>query len=991
MSVPLRLPSKAVARTVRGIALGTGLGTTCAIGVIIEERRRRISTLQTIVANKQKLKSSRQYNQSSIEQIGWQPGDDAILGCLLPWYEKESQERGEFAGVGIATVYTASGTAASGRISRTQDLSWEATHPKSDEIPIRSISQPSPSESILSRGGGPIAIDRRIPLIPPISPIQLNHSRPMIRDVGTGQTRPDAATQPSHNDPVLSITNLLANIDREKLDLAVSIFLTNSSAIHSGPQIDEWLQISARMISECRARDRWEDAGRILDAVLKSGPLREAHYFVLDPVPIIEYYLRQSDDAPSPMKSINAAARIFLAQLTNREHGAGSHMVRLGKILMSKLLSSHRSNATRSIYWRIMGWAENPVETVTWAIDTYFQHKDYKNLVRVFLVHHSYLASSEHFMQAMDYVSEAVEATKASHASSILETFARMECPENTKLRARWVMLVLRVYWNSHKDLSKTIEMFDSAVSLGLLEKVNRPEAVYRAMVEIVVKADDAKLASTYAERVMRDYPGTKYDISLKLVPLKAQAGEWDDVFRTFKQAHPSKLAKPASYNDAFIPALMVFAESHSASETREFAMRFIRETELEFHPHLVTIVAKKYGEARDMEGFVEWLQLCSEHGFALDTGFSNSVLHNCSAAWKDSFIESKMLYTKLQALNPKGSDNVTQRILSQAAHRECKAFNRFRPKGITVSKLAYSGRSREARDIYEAMNQELMSGRPKSAVIIYKKALNYGMPFNTHCLRLAVLASLRGDGGSSSALAMIQSAHARGHEVGHAISIFIRHHMETFFGSPEDLMIRMQNMINRFESLGMPIHPDVLIHMGTVCTKIGQHQKAIVLCSLARDKNGALDPYFSRDSLKTLTTAYSQLLDTESLGSLLRSMHASEFSADKAVLLHLKSLRRRVRKMDTGGATAAWQAMLATLDGGIHSMTQARAEARQQSNVISEEALRLVGDAAAEQQHKDGQMQSRNTAQDEIIATTTISTEGPHERRERDPIAAAM
>src|SRR5262245_43240543 len=74
MSPPLPVPSKAAIRALRGLALGT----SCAIGVIVEDRSRRITTLRTAINNKEKIKAARQYH-GALEHVPLQL-EEAVLG-----------------------------------------------------------------------------------------------------------------------------------------------------------------------------------------------------------------------------------------------------------------------------------------------------------------------------------------------------------------------------------------------------------------------------------------------------------------------------------------------------------------------------------------------------------------------------------------------------------------------------------------------------------------------------------------------------------------------------------------------------------------------------------------------------------------------------------------------------------------------------------------------------------------------------------------------
>ncbi|KAI1436708.1 hypothetical protein GGR50DRAFT_649174 [Xylaria sp. CBS 124048] len=722
--------------------------------------------------------------------------------------------------------------------------------------------------------------------------------------------------------------------------------MSNIPSIPSSPLLNTWLRLSARLLKECQASDRWEDASQILTAIIGLGPLDETVYFTHEPSSIVEFHLRRpAPETPCSKESLFSAARIFLAKFKKNPHARGTDMERVGKALMLEALSSQHFNLAHRVYWRILGWAEDAEAFTRWAMETYFERKDYKNVLKVFSIHYSRMKiTAEHFDGALDCVAASVEALNGLRAEAVLDSFLELECPADTKLRVRWLTTLLRSHWARYQDPYQTAELFRKVGSLMLLNKIDQPQIIYVALVEILVNAGNEELAQSHANRAIREYPDVASTLALKLVLFKAKAGDWDGVIETLHRVQRSQLANPASYDASFIPILKIWAESHSAAETRDFVLLSMRDLGLKFHRFMVTLVANKYGEARDMEGFTAWLQLVSQEGFALDPGFCNSILYNCWATWKFSYPELRMIQKQFEAIIPDFADEVTPRIMSQAVHRERKRSNRTRPKAITVNKMAYSGRSVNKRDIYEAMTQELMNNKPAAAGMIYRRALKYGMPFCGHCLRLAVLAAFRRrPSDSGSALSMIREAHSRGHEISPALSTFIKCEVDAFSGGSAEMIIHMRDIINRLESSRIAVRAEVLTHMAAVCSRIGHHERAIVLCNLARDRLGSSQLCYSRQSFKALATAYTQLMDVSGLEALIDSLVESKFSADKASLLHLKSIGRLVRKAKSSRITTA---LLEVIENGIYRLTEARFEARTQGKQISQEALRIVGDA---------------------------------------------
>ena len=967
MSPPLPLPSKAAVRALRSIALGT----SCAIGAIVEDRRRRISTLQTALANKEKLKSSRHYHQHSLEQLEpslWSLDDAALVGPNVQWHEAEDRRLGRHHNVEITNSGNAVPGNAESQVSKQDDNDNRSLmHSPQPSPSPPSPPQPSSQQLCLPQGR------------PQHSAIHKSTSDTLVGSmVKSPQSNPVLLTQKCQKGPLLSIKKLLVRRGSDRLDRAVALFLSSYPTFASGPQRDKWLALSLRLSRECESRDRLSNVSQLLALVVRFGSLTEAQYFTYNPESIIEFLLRRSDpDIPCSEKSVDAAARIFLAKLEDKHEKRGLHMERVGWLLLNELLALRHFALALRVYWRILGWSQSPGECASLAIRTFHQHSDHKAVLKIFLLHYSRLTpTTESFSRTMDCVVGSVEAMAGLNADSIMQAVAEMECPGSEKIQTRWVMQLLRACWARSKNLSSTQELFENAVYLGVLGRVDAPEAIYRAMVEIAVKAGDAEMAHWYADKVIRDYPSMKDEVTLKLVELKATAGDWEGVLTTFREVQTSALTKATAYDMAFTIVLKVFAESHSAHDTRDFVMLF-QEMGVRFHSHTVTLVAKKYGQARDMDGLVAWLEFCSHQGFALGPGFCNSVLHSCRAEWEMTFPELRMVYAKFQTLNPHCSDEVTRRIMSQAAHRTGNGLANVRPgKLITVNRLAYLGRWTKQRDILEVMNQELMNGKPAIAVNVYKRATRSGMPFSSHCLRLAVMAALQAKKfGNGAAFSMIQDAKALGHEVEPAVAIFLKHQIDAFVGSTEDVMIHMRNLISRFESSQMAIAPAVLTHMATTCVKIGDYEKAIALCHLARDRSGSSHMCFSRQSFKALASAYFRLLDIDGMSSLINSMRKSEFAADKAVLLHLKSIHRLAKKLDESHAKTA---LLKVIQCGVQQFTRTRGDVRAQGKLISHRALEIIGDAVKAMEANQVKQADKNLTQTCPVAYKTEHSNSP-------------
>ncbi|KAI2617530.1 hypothetical protein GGS26DRAFT_576463 [Hypomontagnella submonticulosa] len=940
MPPPLPVPSKAAIHALRGIALGT----SCAIGVILEDRRRRISTLRAAVSNKEKLRSSKQYHGMA-ESLTLQL-DDAVFveADDIHWDQLDNRARAldDFPVTKLP------------RRRKSADDSSTSTEPTTSShatiVPESSSSPPPPQRSV-----SPLNI---IPM-----PSTLPQTRVDMSDIRSFKPRNATNSiahrpRPENRDGLVNaITSVLASKDKQRLDRALEMFFEGSRSLFSSKSFDdEWIAVSAQISETCERNHRYEDAARVLSSTLDAGPLSESQYYAHRPMPIIDWHLSQKDENGRCSREVVAlATRLYLPKLTHKPRKSPGKlpMYFTGQELFTQNLMLNNISKVHDIYWRTIPLLEDPVVFGGWAIRELYEYSDYKNVVKYFLLNYSKMVpKNTNYEKTIDCVVYAVERLKGLKADQILRALAKMNRPENGLLPSRWIMRLLQATWCREHSFPLVKELFEETLSLGLLDLVGYFQGPYVTMIEISIKAGEDDMARSYYEALIHKDPEMVSSVRLRgFVALRlAKAGDWDGVYDAFTDMQVLRDGYEDDYDDAFITILKVFADTHPAAEVRDFVSKYTSTLGVRMHPYIVTAVANKYGDCRDMSGFISWLTYCSKAGFALDSSFCNSVLHNCRTRWKLPYFELRAIHSKMQQLGADLSDDATRRMMSQAAlgaknpAKELAPNRRVNSRIIAVNKLAYAGRSTNKRDIYEAMNQEIHKGKMISAISIYKRALEYGMPSCPHCLRLAVLAALRNSrNGHATALTLLHTAHQKGEDISPALSAFMRFQLDNIQGNAEEVLLHMRNLITRFEALHVIIDPAVLTHMALIFMEIGQFERVIALCTLAMDKGGYKNLCFSRRSARALLMAYARTLDLDGMRKLLDDLPTSDLSADKSVLSYLKSTRRTVEKMQKSTRATAILDMLKDATKGV---LQRRAVSRTEGEKIVDETLRIMQDA---------------------------------------------
>ncbi|KAI8965782.1 hypothetical protein F5Y11DRAFT_311411 [Daldinia sp. FL1419] len=950
MPPPLPIPSKAAIHALRGIALGA----SCAIGVIVEDRRRRISTLQAAVSNKEKLKSVKRYHGMAVPAP--LQFDEATFtdGDQFQWHPVDNDMPKTHDGSHLPKPYP--------RRHLTEDDSPDTETQKS----LKSSDASDSSSSTTTQAEALSA--------------QLSHNQPHIlngtqwsarcAENGFDAYKTWGAYQTTIPTPMLKsrinkrakavtdVTMILASKDEERLNRALKKFLDASISCYSQQLDEDWIKVSIELSKQCHAKGRLEDAAKVLLSLVSVGPIEESQFYAHQPRPLISHYLRQVDENGRISKeALSTATRIFLATFKERPKIHSEELENFGKELITQNLMLDDFCVVHKIYWRVISIIQNPAEFIGWTIERLHEYRDHKSVLKYFLLNYSKTSPSDKSYNAtVDCVISSVEALEGLKAEYVLDALYRMNRPGNGDLRTRWITKLLHAHWNRNHDFPTLKALFEAISSLELLSKVVHPQRVYRTMIELSVKAEEYDLARSYYKELLAKHPEMASDVASRghITLSMAKAGDWDGVFDAFIEMQALRDGQEDEYDNAFILISKVFAETHPASEVRDFVSKYTSVLGVRMHRYLVTMVANKYGQCHDMPGFISWLQYCSEAGFAMDSSFCNSLLHNCRTKWAMPYNELRALYSTFKKFGVP-VDDTTRRILSQAALRVGKTnrdggVNRALSQNhITVDKLAYTGRTTNRRDIYEAMNQEMSNKKFSAAVSIYQRAIQFGMPSCPHCLRLAVLATLRNGSngnGSTPALKLIEEAYKRAEDVSSAVSVFIKFQLDHFQAGTGEVLLRMRNLIAQFETMHIVVRPDVLTHMAMFCVRLGRYEKAVSLCNLAADKSGTDNLCFSRQCFRALLMSYPQLEDLEGMKKLIEDLFKSDFAADRSIYLYLKATTRLVKKMERNHII---DAIVDTLEYAKEEVARRREDTRAESQNIARETLRIMNEALAD------------------------------------------
>lgn len=964
MSPPLPVPSKAAIHALRGLALGT----SCVIGLIVEDRRRRISTLRTAINNKKKLRSSKYYHGAAGAAAHVVEDPVILSGDELHWHYRHDQPRAS----------QDRSTSNSSATWRGRDDQHEANDATVSATTVEHIAEqrhpPPPMDTPLN------SREKPSPQMPSLRPLV---KQPLNRDSGGWVRSPVAQTKTKPGQKVAElVTWSTSSINEliEKDEAAFSTYLADLIAAcetkTSFSKLDDgWLNVSAIFCKRCQSTGKWPEAQRILTAVVRTGLLDEDRFYAYDPFPVLESILPapETDRKDLIEARLQSAIKLFLAKFKEKPRSHAEEVLDMGKTLIGRLLHFNRPRLIHHVYWRVLGQLERPERFTAWFIQTLFDYHDHKSVVKYFRLNFSKMAPDlTCFNTVVELVVQSVEAMRGAQLDPALHALAKLCNDTGLRPKAGWLIRLVELHWSRYKDLGKSREFFDQVLSTGLVATLSEPEQLHQIMVKLSVLADDIPAAQHFYQQTTALAPHMATDIWLNgyMTLAKAKRGLWDDVWSDFSHMKPHKNSQGLAYDQTFIAVLKVFMQDHPISDVEDFINLYAGEMGVRLHRYMVTLVANKYGELHDAEGFMQWLGHCNAAGFALDPAFCNAILRNCRVKWKFPFQQLRKLFTTMQKLEPACVDAVTERIMHNAAMEDGyypgkNIRQRIRLLGVSMSKLPYYSKSANERDVLHAMTEELVHGRPVKAVVIYRRAVRFGMPWCPRCFRVAVTASLKQSGDNfGKTIKLIGDAHQKGHDVTSTVAIFLKAQITRFRGSFDEVMLNLKNLVTHFETLGMVVDSSVLTHVAIVCGQFGQFDKAINLCNLAMEQNGTSNPCFSRQSLRALLMAYWQKLDVSGMRWLVESLLSSPLASDKRAFELLISTRAHMKKWKQSARVLE---VTRILQDGMDEIKQRRSAQMEAGAMIYDETVRIMGNAAA-----DLQLEGRNAVDTKKLSMRT-------------------
>ncbi|KAM7206883.1 hypothetical protein V8F20_002589 [Naviculisporaceae sp. PSN 640] len=974
MSPPLPVPSKAALRALRGLILGT----SCTLALITEDRRRRIDYALKILENGERVKGAKNYRAGGEQLASVLAMEDHDALSLDP---------------GIFRLYPR--PTARGLLGEAEFSSEPFRETETAQLTRTRTQTPAKQrENGPSRSDWGTSTDTSSQFSPFTAPVRISAK---IQPVSASRRRTgiDAKWRAvekykfPRNDKIVAMANDACRTKNpsEVVGAVQTVLLAYQAGVAPKKQgahgVAEWVAACALLCRTCQELGELEDATKILTSVLSQTILTEEAYFAFDPLSLINLLLKQvsMEDREFSTGIMDTCITLFLPNFTEKPQGDNRQVFEVGKAMLENEFQLDRLGSASKIYNRcLVSGTECNWEFTEWYINNLLKSGGYKHVIRTFTTRYVHMTPTPASIDRVGSVVVAsVEAAYGNNSSIVLRSLIKLAKSANCKLRSEWVMRLLTACWKSDGTFESVESLYDHIVKAGLDDIVFNAGGLCRVMVELALEAGNVMAADYYIAQGSAMDPHFAQNPRLMgiLARFDAKVGNWEGVRRCFAEmdANIGKLATQEAVeeankarSDAFVPIVKIYAAEHPIRETEQFLKLYTQELNVPLASYMVPLVAKQYSALRDFKSLAKWLLYCASAAPKVDAAFGNAILASCRHSHMP-FTELRILFNKLRELDPRLVDEVTERVMVDAAVSDCRhggrmAWRRISSLRILPHKRALQGRCATEEEVRLAMKQLMIGGRPAQAISTYKRALHNGMPLSELTLRLAVRAQLlfARHGRSEEtcfrqAWDLIVSAQARGHDVDLAANFLVAKQLRTACARKMDgdsVFRAIQAAAERCQEKGIRIHDQVLNQAGLACLQARNPQSALVFARQAAGLVPGRQPCYNPTNFRVFMLAYAALLQVEGLGDTVDRVLGSQccFREDRIVRETLEHARRvivtgtRAENLTSGRGLVA----LEIVKAAIGKVVEARRRLREQRGLFESEVLGIMKRAAEDE-----------------------------------------
>lgn len=976
------------------------MGTSCTLLLLTEDRRRRINQARSAIQNADRIRSSKQYHATA-------PHLDGQSGVAMTQLEDVLAPRKTVVRRFVRRKdeykdWNGSTTAPQVAFGRSDQ---EAAVKKTEDVPNPPVIEPTTpnrhADLGLGHSGSPVntevgqmAPKRRYLAVPRavgpplrdsmLSPPSFNR----VKHVGPRARQPQSSRTPPLESPSIDVGENLRRInraalsgDRISLEQAVQILRETLQKTDLVAEDSKSLaQAAIKLSSKCQQAGSMDEAMRALHSAVELGPLTEAEYYEADPQPVIDYAISVAEAKIQAVK-MDAARdtkheRLYLRKRMDRTITLLMPKLTEGTLSASRLSEwvpaaekcmhlafdlENMMDTAAAVFWRIEYFKGDPDGRILLRfMERLREHGRHPQIVNTFNLMRHKLAKlhADTWYPIGDLVADAVDNAPGQDPAKVLKHMVEF-CPIDNclplfPLRTTWSTKILYCHWKRVGKFDETLAVFRQFEELGGFGKVVHKDGMYRVMIQIVLEAEQWHELDQLLPKLLVVKPSASKEARILglLALAKARIGDWNAVWEDFKS-----MENKDRIEDVFNPILHEFVRTHTTKETEDFLRAYIRDIEMPISPHMVNMIANRYGDIRDYESFLEWLSWCSNQGFEVDAAFANAILHNCRRKWDFGFADLHRIYRTLQALNPDFIDDVTENEMVSTgltAHKKAKIPFLKRQVGFARRKFHRWTVTESASDMRVDMRHAFAMRDFEKVLFLYRKATQKrSIPLDEGHLRLAVQASLKLEKRAQPALKMIREAKEQDMDVSQVITlVFLVQIRQIFEGdtSDQDLLLReVQACIAGFEQSDLSLGHQALLRVAFQLLQARHFSGAISFGLSALQRKGIAYPD-DIPTFKLFLVAYGYRANVQGMKWTLAGAAHMQYYRKRAVYLALKNVRDFLSKQiqSTDVKKAQW-----VVEQGIDLIRLRRLQGAEDRKNLQRQTIEIMKRAALEAKHQ--------------------------------------
>ena len=912
MPSTLPVPSKGALRALRTLALGTTCTVAFTVGVLTEDRRRRINTVQQACDNARKIKASRQYHSTGAA--------DAIEAFIIKNRDENFLQPDGPLPNGAVLMDTAGGQ----MLGHGEEMLWQAsTQPppiassKHSKMPVRSPMQWAPIFPPSQRHSdfyqSPRSM-RNTPEPPKAASDTLPKSHRQI------DSRNMSLVASHQHILAVDISKLLGNgTASDVVDEARARFF---DAFQKGLQIDdsgiieELMDAAARLSRACVAQKDFDAAEKILRIILGHGKIGLEAFLSFDSEAIMRG-LSQERPNQDPHNTgfykanLRKACSLYLTNFKTRPKAMPETMLTLGTKLCERASRYELFDLVEGLYWRVERYKNGiPLSLVQHLIIAAHKEERHARVLKYFKRFYIQTSPDQlQFYTVLGLVMKTIfDSDRHRVSEEILVSASQMAQREGISMSTTWFLKVLGHDWRSHRDIVRTRALFDRLQEHFHLTQ--HPEAAYRAMIQFCIEANDEPAAAAYYGRLTESHRHAANDVRIQghFTLAKAMRSDWSGVMDGLKSMQ--ELGPDAGeFSASFTPILNLFAQSHNVHETEEFLRSFIHQYGGVLTPYLSNLMISEYVKAGEFDSVSRWLDYMATVNCQVDSSFFNVILRDCYYKFKLSYEEVCQLYRAVTKLYSQATRFVNSDTLSTLREIAMSSSGLNVAKGVKRLQLLKLDvpikRTNCGRNIRQGMVVALANGNPDRALKIYRQALGDQIPLSDSTVSLAIRAALkRYPENVDAATCLLQDSQQAGQSVKHALASMFVYLLSDVNSDTEITSAPIkdvaQNTICSLESRGIAVPSCVITHTMNMLIKRYQYQEAKFFWDSTSHRKGHPPIPVDLHTLTTLLRVYVGLRDPWGVEWVIETLTTDNITPDRQFQQTLVKARREAEKLVT-------------------------------------------------------------------------------------------